>query len=322
MVGAEGRIEESEKRAELFEILAHQTRIRMLKALEGRSLSFAELKRELAIESSGNLQHHLGKLGDLIKQTDDGKYAITDDAREALRILDVMQQTQETVPTGVISGESRKTKLRLLGLIATSMVLLFIVFYEYSLLVKSVPLFDPFDFSKVLDMMGEKYDYLMLTTANLQNGTRIAFRGAVFTYIDRAHYLYLARSNVTVVSGRIRSEVTLQTGRIIVVFGKPAENVTGIVWSLVYDRYFRVEFEDGEVDVIPILPWPYSPFVAYSVRPTGSHVVALYNVSRLNEKVITIKIADLYLIPLEEASRAYAFQIGPETIMLLVRCDR
>lgn len=65
---------DSIKRAELFETLAHQTRINIIRALENQQLSFAELKRHLGIEISGNLQHHLAKLGDLIKQTEEGKY--------------------------------------------------------------------------------------------------------------------------------------------------------------------------------------------------------------------------------------------------------
>lgn len=50
-------------------MLAHPTRVRILRILEKQPLSFADLKRVLGIESSGNLQHHLGKLGDLIKKT-------------------------------------------------------------------------------------------------------------------------------------------------------------------------------------------------------------------------------------------------------------
>jgi len=90
---AEGgeRIEESRKRAEFFDTLSHQTRIKILKALEAQPLSFAELKKLLSTESSGYLQHHLGKLGDLIRQTDDGKYALSDDGREAMRVLNAIR---------------------------------------------------------------------------------------------------------------------------------------------------------------------------------------------------------------------------------------
>ncbi len=103
---AEGgeRTEESRKRAELFDTLSHQTRIRILKALEAQPLSFAELKKLLSTESSGYLQHHLGKLGDLIKQTEDGKYALSDDGREAMRVLNTIR-VESSLP-----GDSTKEK--------------------------------------------------------------------------------------------------------------------------------------------------------------------------------------------------------------------
>lgn len=71
-------------------------------------MTFAGLKRALQIESSGNLQHHLGKLGDLVRQTDDGLYALTDDAKEALRTLKAMEgidSAPSAYPEG--KGESR-----------------------------------------------------------------------------------------------------------------------------------------------------------------------------------------------------------------------
>jgi len=49
--------EEAEKpwrRAELFETLAHPTRVRILRVLEKQPLSFADLKRVFGIESSGS----------------------------------------------------------------------------------------------------------------------------------------------------------------------------------------------------------------------------------------------------------------------------
>ena len=91
MAERETDIAESRSRAELFEALSHDTRIKILKTLEQEPTTFAGLKKALGIESSGNLQHHLGKLGDLVKQTDDGMYTLTDDAREALRTLKAMQ---------------------------------------------------------------------------------------------------------------------------------------------------------------------------------------------------------------------------------------
>jgi DNA-binding transcriptional ArsR family regulator len=70
--------------AELFEAISHPTRIRILKALEKQPSSFASLKRQLGIDSSGNLDYHLKKLGQLVTVRQGGLYALTDAGKEAL----------------------------------------------------------------------------------------------------------------------------------------------------------------------------------------------------------------------------------------------
>jgi sugar lactone lactonase YvrE len=47
-------------------------------------MGFAELKRSVGIESSGNMSFHLTKLRNLVAAGADGDYALTDDGREAL----------------------------------------------------------------------------------------------------------------------------------------------------------------------------------------------------------------------------------------------
>jgi DNA-binding HxlR family transcriptional regulator len=74
-------------RAELFEALGHPVRIRILHALQDGPLGFAELKRKVGIESGGHLQFHLGKLDGLIRNGEDGNYYLTDDGRDALRVV-------------------------------------------------------------------------------------------------------------------------------------------------------------------------------------------------------------------------------------------
>ena len=80
-------------RAELFEALGHPIRVKILRTLEARPMGFAELKREVGIESSGHLQFHLGKLAGLVGTTSDGFYTLTDDGREALRVATVTSQS-------------------------------------------------------------------------------------------------------------------------------------------------------------------------------------------------------------------------------------
>jgi len=89
MSGGNGGDGFSRDRAELFEALGHPTRMRILRLLADSPRSFSELKGALGIDSSGQLQFHVGKLNGLIKAGEQGNYALTDEGREALRITTV-----------------------------------------------------------------------------------------------------------------------------------------------------------------------------------------------------------------------------------------
>jgi DNA-binding transcriptional ArsR family regulator len=77
--------------AELFEAISHPTRIKILKILEKQPASFAFLKRQLNIESSGNLDYHLKKLTQLIAVREDGLYGLTDAGKEALLSIETIE---------------------------------------------------------------------------------------------------------------------------------------------------------------------------------------------------------------------------------------
>jgi DNA-binding transcriptional ArsR family regulator len=77
----------SKEKAELFDALGHPTRIKILESLSNSPKSFSDLKKDLNIESSGLMQFHLGKLQGLIKTISDGSYVLTDEGREALRVI-------------------------------------------------------------------------------------------------------------------------------------------------------------------------------------------------------------------------------------------
>jgi ArsR family transcriptional regulator, arsenate/arsenite/antimonite-responsive transcriptional repressor len=96
----------NEARAELFEALGHPMRIKILEALEAQPMGFAELKKHVDIESSGHLQFHLRKLGSLVRGSESGTYALTDDGREALRVF---RTTAHWTPHGN-SGRTRLVK--------------------------------------------------------------------------------------------------------------------------------------------------------------------------------------------------------------------
>ena len=70
--------------AVLFEAISHPTRITMLFALEKGALGFSEIKRKLGLSSSGNLQHHIGKLTTLVEVDSKGDYVLSDQGREAI----------------------------------------------------------------------------------------------------------------------------------------------------------------------------------------------------------------------------------------------
>ncbi len=82
--------------------MGHPTRIKILEVLSEGPKTFSELKRRLDIESSGNLSFHLGKLEALVKTNSEGNYILTDDGKEALRIIET------TVRTGASGMNSLK----------------------------------------------------------------------------------------------------------------------------------------------------------------------------------------------------------------------
>ncbi|MGD0160049.1 MAG: winged helix-turn-helix domain-containing protein [Candidatus Bathyarchaeia archaeon] len=89
--------------AELFEAISHPERIRILKILEKQPTSFASLKRQLGIDSSGNVDFHLKKLAELVAVREDGLYGLTAAGKEALLSIDAVEAWAEM--------ERRKTKM-------------------------------------------------------------------------------------------------------------------------------------------------------------------------------------------------------------------
>jgi ArsR family transcriptional regulator len=63
-------------RAELFEVLGHPLRIKILESIGEADLSFSELKKRTGIESSSHLQFHLIKLNNLVETTPEGNYKL------------------------------------------------------------------------------------------------------------------------------------------------------------------------------------------------------------------------------------------------------
>jgi DNA-binding HxlR family transcriptional regulator len=85
-------VDKDQRRAEIFDALSHPTRILILKALSSEPQGFADLKKMLGIESSGHLQHHLNKLGDLVKTDVYGKYVLSDEGKDALLSVETVER--------------------------------------------------------------------------------------------------------------------------------------------------------------------------------------------------------------------------------------
>lgn len=81
--------------AELFEAISHPVRIKILKTIQEQPSGFASLKRQLGIESSGNLDYHLKKLGQLVTVREDGLYGLTDAGKEALLSIEAIELWSE-----------------------------------------------------------------------------------------------------------------------------------------------------------------------------------------------------------------------------------
>jgi len=318
--------DESLIRAELFDMLAHPTRIRILKTLSENPMSFTELKRALDIESNGLLQHHLGKLNDLVRQTPDGNYAITDGGKEALRSLAAFEQTREPTPKDIFHGQSFKTNLPLFGVVALGAVLLAIALFEYSLLLKSVPLFDRVDFSQnTLTLFGETYEYVVLSTAGLKNGTRVGFRGAVFTYIDRSYYV---RPLNTATRGISQIAIASYNGGTAFSFGLDSSSSWApcLIYSSLSNKCFVVEFEEQELDVIQMPLTIYGTGKCQTILRINLSALergSWFNVTR-REGGETLWVdfrGRDYPFVIGSPERALAFQLGPQTIILLVRSE-
>jgi predicted transcriptional regulator len=79
--------------ADLFEKISHPTRLKILELLQDNPMNFSQLKAALNIESNGNLDHHLKKLDTLIHLDAGGLYKLSDDGRETIQAVKVMESS-------------------------------------------------------------------------------------------------------------------------------------------------------------------------------------------------------------------------------------
>ena len=125
--------------AELFEAISHPERIKILKILSKQPSSFAALKRQLGIESSGNLDYHLKKLSLLVTvRKEDGLYELTDAGKEALLSVGAIEMWTEMERHKLkVPGKMPKTAF-FLGVLEFCTTIL-ILLYLYFLVMLQVP---------------------------------------------------------------------------------------------------------------------------------------------------------------------------------------
>jgi DNA-binding transcriptional ArsR family regulator len=117
-------VEKDRQRAEVFDALGHPTRITILKALDETPLGFADLKKRLNIESSGHLQHHLSKLGNLTKIDERGRYCLSEYGKDALFAVQTVEKVVE--PRIKRMGHYSKGTAGLLLLLALLLLVAFV----------------------------------------------------------------------------------------------------------------------------------------------------------------------------------------------------
>ena len=142
-------VEKDRQRAEVFDALGHPARITILKALDETSLGFADLKKRLNIESSGHLQHHLSKLGNLIRIDERGRYCLSEHGKDALFAVQTVEKVVE--PRIKRMGHFSKGTARLLLILA---LLLLVAFVWLQLASVSNPNFLLLTFSSFIFLAG------------------------------------------------------------------------------------------------------------------------------------------------------------------------
>jgi len=78
--------------SDVFEAVSYPLRIEIIKLLAKGPKRFADIKRELKIDSSGLLDFHLKKLDDLISVNSEGFYILTDKGAAALQAIETISR--------------------------------------------------------------------------------------------------------------------------------------------------------------------------------------------------------------------------------------
>jgi len=237
MAGAESDPEFNASRAELFEALGHPIRIRILQALERRPMGFAELKKAAGIESSGHLSFHLTKLGGMLKVGDDGAYVLTDEGREALRVVSVTRGNQG----GGVKVAMVRPSLKLAAVVAVAALVLlgaFVVVQQQQ--IGSLSRQVSQEAMGTVLINGTRYAYVEVPLASLTYPAVMTFDGVTFnmTAGPTGPFAAFISPSATPQAGSEVTFVTITT----------SSTLPGIVTPITVGKNITVN--------IRIVPWP------------------------------------------------------------------
>jgi DNA-binding HxlR family transcriptional regulator len=77
---------------DVFEAVSHPLRVEIIKLLAKGPKRFADIKRELKIDSSGLLDFHLKKLNNLISINNEGFYVLNEKGFAALQAVEALSK--------------------------------------------------------------------------------------------------------------------------------------------------------------------------------------------------------------------------------------
>jgi DNA-binding transcriptional ArsR family regulator len=167
----------SSSKAEVFEALGHPTRIRILQELAAKPLTYSELKRAAGMESNGLLTFHLGKMRDLVRLNPEGNYALTDEGKEALRIVEASRKQPEG-PSGQRPAlHLPHQKAILAGLLVALIVLGSVAVYQE----EQIGTLNHEISSDTVTINGVEYRYLSVPLQSVFDAKSIVFEGVNFT---------------------------------------------------------------------------------------------------------------------------------------------
>jgi DNA-binding transcriptional ArsR family regulator len=167
-------------KAEVFEALGHPTRIRLLKCLGEMPLPFSELKRTAGLESNGLLAFHLGKLGGLVRLNPEGAYALTDEGREALLIVEASMTSNSERASSPPAFRLPRQKAVVAGLVMVLIVLGSVAAYQQ----EQIASLNHDISSNAVTINGAKYLYRSMSLQSVLGAKSVVFEGVNFTAIS------------------------------------------------------------------------------------------------------------------------------------------